>query len=63
MKKLLLSVSLATILAGLLLFEVSDTEATTPNNKVVNEVCEANNPSASATITITMTPVYLPGEE
>ncbi len=54
MKKLLLLVSLATILAGLLLFEIADTKATTANDRVTSEVGEANNPSASATITIRM---------
>jgi len=59
-KRLLILVSLAVILTGLLLFEVTDTKATTPNNTVANEVGEANNSSATATITITMTPVSLP---
>lgn len=62
MKRFLVLVSLAAILAGLLLFEGTDTEATTANNRVASEVGEANNSSASATITITVPPVCLPDE-
>jgi hypothetical protein len=54
-KRLLILVSLAAISAVLLLFEVTDTKATTRNDTATSEVGEANNPSASATITITMT--------
>jgi len=62
LKRLVVLVALAVILASLLLSEVTDTKATTANDKVAREVGEANNPSATATITITMTPVSLPDE-
>jgi hypothetical protein len=50
---------LAIILAGLILFGLSDAtisiaDTKVPNNELNNSVSEASNSSASATITITM---------
>jgi len=50
---------LAIILAGLILFSLSDVaisiaDTGTPNNEVTSSVSKASNSSASATITITM---------
>jgi len=50
---------LAIILAGLILFSLSDAaisiaDTATPNNEVTSGVSKANDSSASATITITM---------
>lgn len=62
MKTLAVLARLLELLAGLLIFKVTDTKATTANNKLASEVGEANNSSASAVITITMTAVSLPDE-
>lgn len=60
MKRAFFLVVLASILAGLILFGLSDTaisftDTGTPDNEVTGYISEASNSSASATITITMT--------
>lgn len=58
MKRLVTVVTLAILLAGVVLFGLSDTavsiaDVSVPNNEAYSS--EANNSSAAATITITMT--------
>jgi hypothetical protein len=60
MKRLTVLLTLAILLAGLILFGLSDTaisiaDTTLPNNEAACSGSQANNSSASATITITMT--------
>ncbi|MCK4387694.1 MAG: hypothetical protein KAW00_02880 [Dehalococcoidia bacterium] len=59
MKRPFLLVTLAIILAGLVLFGLSDTltsiaDTGVPNGEATSSVSKASNSSASATITITM---------
>ena len=59
MQRLFFLTILAVILAGLILFGLSDGaisigDTGTPNNEVTSSVSKASNSSASATITITM---------
>jgi hypothetical protein len=58
-QRLFLLTILAIILAGLILFSLSDAaisiaDTGTPHNEVTSSVSKASNSSASATITITM---------
>jgi hypothetical protein len=58
--KRLVLIILAILLAGLILFRLSDAAISVadtyiPNNEVTSSVSKASNCSASATITITMT--------
>ena len=60
MKRLVTIVTLAVLLAGLVLLGLSDTrisiaDTSIPDNAVISSVSKASNSSASATITITMT--------
>ena len=59
MQKPFLLAAIAVMLAGLVLFGLSDTDISTadtgiPDNETTSSVNEASNSSASATITITM---------
>ena len=59
MKRLILVIALVVILVGLPVLVVSDTGASLtdgsiPDNEITTSQTEANNSSASATITITM---------
>ena len=59
MKRLVTIVAFAIILAGLVLFGLSDTsisiaDTDVPNNETTSSLSKASNSSASATITITM---------
>jgi hypothetical protein len=61
-KRLFFIVILAILLAGLILFRLSDTaisvaDSDTQDNEVTSSMNKAGNSSASATITITMTGV------
>jgi hypothetical protein len=58
-KKPPLLAALAILLAGLILFELSDTsisfaDTSAPNNEATSSISKASNSSASATIMITM---------
>ena len=60
MKRLIIIVIPAILLAGLVLLGLSDTnifvaDTSVPNDEVASSVSKASNSSASATITITMT--------
>ena len=60
MKRLVIVVTLTILLVGLVLLGLSDTDisiadTSVPNDEVVSSVSKASNPSAIATITITMT--------
>lgn len=60
MRRLFFLTILAIVLAGLILFGLSDAtisiaETNVPNNELNSSVSEASDSSASATITITMT--------
>ena len=62
MKRLIPVIAMVVILAGLPVIVVSDTgalltDSSIPDNEVTTSQTEANNSSASATITITMTGV------
>lgn len=69
MKRPLVLVTVLGILGGLLLSNTSATSAcatatTAPDNEVINTVSQTGNAdSATAVITITMTPVCLPNEQ
>ncbi len=59
MKRLILLIALIVIIAGLPVLVVSDTSASRadsniPDNELTTSQTQASNPSASATITITM---------
>ena len=60
MRRLFFLTNLAIVLAGLVLFGLSDAtisiaDTSVPNNELNGSVSEASNASASATITITLT--------
>jgi len=59
MKRLVTVVTITILLVGLVLLGLSDTDISAadtsiPDNEVTSSVSKAGNPSASATITITM---------
>ena len=59
MKRLAVLVILTILMAGLVFFELSDTDISiantlVPDNEVTSTISKASNSSASATITITM---------
>ena len=60
MKRLAVLVILTILMAGLVLFELSDTDISiantlVPDNEVTSTISKASNSSSSGTITITMT--------
>ena len=62
MKRLAVLVILTILMAGLVLFELSDTDISiantlVPDNEVTSTISKVSNSSAGATITITMTGV------
>lgn len=62
MKRLIFLVALTILLAGLVLFDLSDTaisiaDTSVPDNQLTSNVSKASNSSASAGIRITMTGV------
>ena len=59
MKRLVIVVTLAILLVGLVLLSLNDTDisvadTSVPDNEVISSVSKANNSSASGVITITM---------